>query len=333
MGLDLTQEWALGWPREWGPGPRGASTTDDGGDDDGSSWPSFWWHGALACCAVLNVCFYSHVAASVVPDADPATRVYQTRLRRLGLPFVLVCGFRSFFPEIYLSRTVWFDSPLNSILLHRGLATVAELCWIGQIALAMSWCGSALPAPTSKVAAATLKVAPRGLFCAICCAEAFSCTGTITTDSFWFLCEESSWVVSFTLFALPCAVLLVGLCPSDDAAVSWRHVRTFSRILLVACCVYVPWGWLSDIPSNYARWRQEVKDHKVYYGFLDGLVDAATERNVSHGYHCCWGPRLLWMSAYFSLGVWSSIELLNAPRPVKTDESDGFKRLEQSDVV
>ena len=69
-----------------------------------------------------------------------------------------------------------------------------------------------------------------------------------------------------------------------------------------------------------------VKESDRIQSMVDGLnalgvaaearvVDAATERNASHAWSD-WGPRLLWMSVYFSLGVWSSIALVNAPRAV-----------------
>ena len=44
---------------------------------------------------------------------------------------VLLCA-RSIFPNIYLSRAVWFDTPLSSILLSRTLACFAELAWVTQ---------------------------------------------------------------------------------------------------------------------------------------------------------------------------------------------------------
>jgi hypothetical protein len=75
----------------------------------------------------------------------------------------------------------------------------------------------------------------------------------------------------------------------------------------------VPWGWLSDVPSNYEAWRKDQAAGKQYFGFWDGLEDAATTRRETRAWDA-WGHKLLWMTAYFTLGVWSSIALVSAPR-------------------
>ena len=41
--------------------------------------------------------------------------------------------------------------------------------------------------------------------------------------------------------------------------------------------------------------------------------DAATTRRETRAWDA-WGHKLLWMTAYFTLGVWSSIALVSAPR-------------------
>ena len=46
----------------------------------------------------------------------------------------------------------------------------------------------------------------------------------------------------------------------------------FARALAVCVCCYVPWGWLSDVPSNYEAWRKDQAAGKRYFGFWDGLM-------------------------------------------------------------
>ncbi len=48
------------------------------------------------------------------------------------------------------------------------------------------------------------------------------------------------------------------------------------------------------------------------YGFWGGTVNAASERHVTHELQA-WQAYLVWMTGYFSLGVWSSIALTFAP--------------------
>ena len=148
------------------------------------------------------------------------------------------------------------------------------------------------------------------LWACIVVAECCSCAGTVTTDRLFFLGEEGSWVVGFTVF-LPFALALARRIPGDDDC--WKAARCFARVLAVCVCCYVPWGWLSDVPSNYEAWRKDQAAGKRYFGFWDGLEDAATTRRETRAWDA-WGHKLLWMTAYFTLGVWSSIALVSAPR-------------------
>mmetsp|Transcript_21774 Transcript_21774/g.51172 ORF Transcript_21774/g.51172 Transcript_21774/m.51172 type:complete len:177 (+) Transcript_21774:41-571(+) len=147
-------------------------------------------------------------------------------------------------------------------------------------------------------------------------AECFSCTGTITTNSLWFTLEEGSWIVSFTLVT-PCAFVLSWRCLQlrklAKSDLAWTSARVFSFGLLLCCIAYVPWGWASDVPNNLARYRHETARHQHYMSFKDGLNDAACHWVVSRDWDV-WKPYLLWMSAYFTAGVWSSISLCFAPR-------------------
>ena len=52
-----------------------------------------------------------------------------------------------------------------------------------------------------------------------------------------------------------------------------------------------------------------------YLPFVKGLEDAATTRHVRRDW-AAWAQDWSWMSAYFSVAVWSSILLVNAPRVI-----------------
>lgn len=248
-------------------------------------------------------------------------------MRLLAIPFVMTCSLRSVFPDIYVSRCVWFDSWINSILLHRLCATIGELCWICQISCAVAWTGNEIRAAKSRVNLPITawdelsKAAALALVGLIAFAECCSCTGTITTNSLFFFLEESSWVVAFTLM-FPVAVyqfaLTSKLVQLESDRIDWSAPHGFARILVVVLAVYVVWGWTSDVPSNYARWRSDVAHHKHHYGWWDGIVNAATELNVHHDWET-WKPYVAWMTMYFSVGVWSSIALMKAPRTHKKD--------------
>ncbi len=83
----------------------------------------------------------------------------------------------------------------------------------------------------------------------ICCAEIFSFAGTITTDSFWFMLEEGSWVLSAFLLLLPS---ICYLCIAMRELYSRMKVkdreripcltaaRNFLAISAVFCLCYCP---------------------------------------------------------------------------------------------
>ena len=267
-------------------------------------WPSSLWHAGLCLVSLVNIYLCRRAIDAQRRDRPERSR-YDRAMAALCVPMTCVCAFRSLFCEDYATRDVWYDSPLNSILLHRLLSVCSELSWIGQVALAFGAVGGDLPS-----GGAWFKRAAGFLWACIVVAECCSCAGTVTTDRLFFLGEEGSWVVGFTVF-LPFALALARRIPGDDD--SWKAARRFARVLAVCVCCYVPWGWLSDVPSNYEAWRKDQAAGKRYFGFWDGLEDAATTRRETRAWDA-WGHKLLWMTAYFTLGVWSSIALVSAPR-------------------
>jgi hypothetical protein len=55
---------------------------------------------------------------------------YTFAMKALGVPFVIQCAWRSFFPEIYNIRVTFWDSPLCSPFIGRMLATIGEVTWM-----------------------------------------------------------------------------------------------------------------------------------------------------------------------------------------------------------
>lgn len=299
-------------------------------------WPTWAvvWYTSLLTVGVVNIlaavaaCAYLKTRLVV----DPTTRTYQRRVAALALPFVAVCAFRGFFPTIYLFRYAWFNSALCCILLHRSLASIAELCWMGQLALAMAHVANELCLPRAA------HVAPRLMICCIGVAELCSFAGTITKNSLYFTFEEGLWVLSGWMCA-PVSVLMfyrlrarrlaltAAATDSGNEPSKRSSAENFAAILCVWYLFYCPWGVVSDVPNNAERFVDESNTSPApWLSFSDGISDAALTRNVTHKL-ADWGPYLLWMTAYFTLGVWSSIGLAWAPRlhdysssgPLETD--------------
>ena len=268
------------------------------------------WYITLTCISLFNYILYALVVNEVrISKIDERDQTYQLRMRYLSLPFIFVCSYRSVFPSIYLYRLVWFDTIFNSILLARSLAFIAEMAWVIQIALAVSRISSDIQAqqvhPNNKIVCKICQFIVHLLIIFIFAAEICSFYATITTNGFWFLLEEGLWVLSFTLLT-PVALFLANQILQIEkityAPTLLRSAKTFTLMLSIILVVYISWGWSQNVPMNYHRWREEVKDNVTYYSFWDGVENAWSERNVSRDYED-WKSYLIWMTTYCKLNT------------------------------
>ena len=196
------------------------------------------------------------------------------------------------------------------ILLARLLAVVGEMSWTVQIARALKEVGESLECNVGV-----------SMYCyivLIACAECFSTIGTLTKNSLWFTLEESSWVASALLFVTPTAIRLKrkhSRLPDLRA----EHINKFLNILLVVLLVYDIWGVTMDVPSNLKRYNEErYSDDAGWLSLWDGVKDTTGACLVDRS-EKTWAPYTLWMTAYFSLGVWSSLALASFDTRLKQD--------------
>jgi hypothetical protein len=67
-----------------------------------------------------------------------------------------------------------------------------------------------------------------------------------------------------------------------------------------------------DVPMYWARWITDEASGRPYLSVLQGVADVSERWVVSHRWQD-WQSEVAWMSLYFSVAVWSSIALINAP--------------------
>ena len=65
-----------------------------------------------------------------------------------------------------------------------------------------------------------------------------------------------------------------------------------------------------DVPMYFARWRSDTAAGSHYLPLAEESVSAATRWVVTFGSNWRW--EMLWMSLYFSFGVWISVALIRA---------------------
>ncbi|MEY8203824.1 MAG: hypothetical protein RPR40_02010 [Bermanella sp.] len=211
----------------------------------------------------------------------------------LSAIYVLVCAFRTFYPRIDLERYCLHDSPLSSIALGRSCATLAEICFSLQWAMMLHGLGVFMQ--STWVIMVAYLIVP-----AIVIAQIFCWYATLTLKHFWHGMEESVWVLTIAL-TIPC--LFVGYLELSGA----YKVGMLVGILACIGGLYIML-WM-DIPMYLARAKQG-KIHGINYLSVSLGIQDAIQRRVATSDWSVWKKEIVWMSSYFTLGVWLSIAMM-----------------------
>jgi len=252
------------------------------------------WHALLRANALLSLALLFAAAAAIAhrhhTDDDTAWRLQLA----LSAPYVLGCVFRSMLPVYDIPRIVLIDSPLSSVLVGRSVATVAELCFAWQWALMLH--AMALLARSPFGQAVSLVLVPL-----IVLAEACSWYAVLTRRQRAHAIENSIWGLSAAL--LVASLLVIG--PHSIASL---YPPTIAWCL--GGTAYVAFIFFVDVPMYWSRGLADEASGRPYLTMSQGLVDLR-RRVVSYRWED-WKSEMLWMSLYFTLGVWSSLSLVFA---------------------
>jgi hypothetical protein len=266
--------------------------------DEGTSLAVVWWHALLCAVAAVNVVVWS-LSAIAVGHAQSVNLAASNAASRLQLilsaAYVFGCAFRSILPVYDIPRVVLVDSRLSSVIVGRSVATVAELCFAAQWALMLH--RMALLTDNPLVLAASLAIVPL-----IVLAEVCSWCAVLTTAQRPHALENSIWGITAALLV---ASLLV-VAPHRIAGL---------YVPMIAWCIggatYIAYIFLVDVPGYWSRWITDQTNGRRYLGIAQGVIDAWRRRIVSYRWEL-WKNEILWMSLYFTLGVWSSVSLVYA---------------------
>ena len=248
-----------------------------------------WWQ---IFCAVSfgNIVLWSLAAWGLPWESDG----YQFKQLVLSGLFVAACAFRSLLPRVDLERMCLWDSPLSSVIVGRAVATVAELCFAWQCALLLFKL-SALTG-SSVIGTLGLTVLPIIVVAELACWFAVA-----TLNHIGHAVEELLWSI------------MVGLVAAG-LVIYWRHTPAalppmWVPIGLIACAGTVALILMVDIPVYIARWRIGKRAGLRYLRVVEGLKDAVVRRRVAQT-NDDWRQEALWMSLYFSAGVWVSLGII-----------------------
>ena len=249
-----------------------------------------WWR-ALRALAVVNVCLW--LAALFYAPMNGAHGELQLALSGV---YVLVCAYRSVLPRVDLERLVVVDSHLSSIFLGRAAATVAEICFALQLGLLVHQLGVHAGMPWVQGAAWAVPV-----FMIV--AQGFCWHSVLTLNHITQAVESSLWAAGFAWIAALLGAVALG-------STGWVNALAIFGVVGAAAFVsYVLWV---DVPMYWRRY-QHGRAQGLVYMRLDHGVHDALHRRVPSGNWAAWKADALWLTPYFSVGVWISIAMVCVP--------------------
>ena len=248
-----------------------------------------WWK-FLCTTAIINICVW---AWAIYVHSDVHRFSYAQPI--LSGIYVFVCAFRSFLPRIDLERYCLFDHPLSSIMLGRSLATIAELCFSAQCAILIFDLGEHLNSPLIMFIAYT--IVPIIAFAQISCWYA-----ALTLNHFWHSIEEAAWVVMILLAA---GSMATGFFMLEGV------LQVLMAIGVISCLGSAYIMLFVDIPMYLSRKKDSSNTAKQFLSVSAGIKDAINRRVKTSDWGV-WKKEVLWISAYFTFGVWLSIGMVLA---------------------
>ena len=256
------------------------------------------WHTMLRANALLSLVLWTLAALAVTHRRavlDHETDVACRTQLLLSAIYVLACAFRSWLPVYDIPRIAIVNSRLSNVIVGRSVATVGELCFAAQWALILH--SIALLSHSYFAQVASLAIVPFIVLAEIC-----SWYAVLTTAQLGHVIENSIWGALAALLVV--SMLVIG--PHRIAALYPP---------LIACGVgiaaYVVFMFWSDVPMYWSRWLADQASGRQYLSLAQGLVDVCRRRVVSSRWED-WKGEMLWMSLYFTFGVWSSIFIVCA---------------------
>src|SRR5262245_60296510 len=247
-----------------------------------------WWQ-FLCAVSVANILLWTVAAWEVSREAD----WYQFKQLILSGLFVGGCAFRSILPRIDLERMCVWDSPFSSAFLGRSIATIAELCFAVQCALLLFKLSHSTDA--SIIGTIGLTVLPIILVAELACWCA-----VVTLNHIGHAIEELLWSIMVVLVATGLVIYHEQIGGSLPL---WVATGLIASATTTAVIMFV------NIPAYIARWRTARRAGFRYLRIRDGLKDAISRRQVTHAIED-WRIEVLWMSLYFSAGVWVSLVIV-----------------------
>jgi hypothetical protein len=249
-----------------------------------------WWR-ALCAIAALNVCLWL-----AVWRFGPVGGGHGGLQLVLSGVYVLVCAYRSVLPRVDLERLVVVDTRLSSIFLGRAAATVAEICFAMQLGLLVHQLGGHAAMPWVQKAAWAVPMF-------MVAAQGFCWHSVLTLNHITQAVESLLWAAGFVWMSI-----LLGAIAVDSSG--W--VRSLAIFGVLCSMAFVAYVLGVDAPMYWRRYQRGRACGQTYMRLGHGVRDA-WHRRVRSGNWGAWKADALWLTPYFSVGVWVSIAMVWVP--------------------
>lgn len=249
-----------------------------------------WWR-TLCALALLNIGLWLTVL-----HLGPVGGAHAELQLALSGVYVLVCAYRSVLPRVDLERLVVVDTRLSSIFLGRAAATVAEICFALQLGLLVHQLGLHAGMPWVQTAAWAIPA-----FMIV--AQGFCWHSVLTLNHITQAIESSLWAAGFSWMAVLLGVIALG-------SSGWVEALAICGIL--GALAFVAYVVSVDVPMYWRRYQHGRARGQAYMRLDQGARDA-WQRRVPSGNWAAWKADALWLTPYFSVGVWVSIAMVCVP--------------------
>jgi hypothetical protein len=281
--------------------------------------PWLWW-GIIVLfnLAQVAVCLYYVLVQR--PKSSNSGDLYSKRMLVLGCIFTFVALYRSVFVSRYLMQYAWFDTILNSSLIIRSLAVLAEMSFALLFAMAMLKFERDLTPvrPVGKLYR-LLTLGPKVLVISLLLAQFFAYGGLIFKSRLSFAIEETLWMVGF-LSILPLSLIQLKRVWSKTGK-EYSSLKISARIIAAWSIIYSIYSIAFHLPIEY--WASAIEQLETnipqiktgWTALSDSLVIVNVTRDLGD-----WGFGFaFWHTAYFTVCVWISLVLMRAPRKRHAD--------------
>jgi len=285
-------------------------------------WP--WWS-VMVFISFVNLVICALVFIRSLKPRDGVDSKYRIWMRVMGVIFTVVGAYRSVFVSRYHTQYAWFDTLANSSLLIRTFAMLAELAFSGLIALAMLRFNHYLPSKegvnSNKFISFFTTKSPYVLVISIFLAQFFAFGAIITKIHLLWAIEETLWGIGFVSI-LPLAIIQLFRAFSikeEEVKQRMKMLRISAVVIAVWCVIYCSYSVVYHLPGYWVEVINQFQSGPLdAHTGVSAIIDSFMIVNVTRAYSD-WGfGFLLWHSAYFSVCVWISIFLMQAPRPLET---------------